>query len=236
VRPLIGISAHQATVKDGELEVVHHVASIAYVKAVRKAGGVPVLLPLVEPDDAEMLLERIDGFLVTGGADVDPANYGAEPDPMTIRTDPVRDATDIALCRLAVDRDVPTLAICRGVQVLNVALGGTLVQHVPDHFDVPNYNETVHKVTVEPDSVLAEWVGATDVGVNTLHHQAIDEVAGPLRRVAIADDGTTEGVESSTSRRVVGVQWHPELLRHRPEHLALFESLVRMASDARVPG
>lgn len=228
MRPLIGIAAHQALVKEGEIEAFHQVVNLAYVKAVRKAGGVPVLLPLIERDDASGLLDRVDGLLMTGGGDVDPATYGAEPDPLTERVDAERDARDIALCRLAVERDVPTLAICRGSQVLNVALGGTLVQHIDKHFDIDRYNETVHDVDVDPSAKLSQWIGTAAVGVNTLHHQAIAKVGDGLRVVAHAGDGTIEGIEAEGSR-VVGVQWHPELLRHRAEHLALFGSLVRLA-------
>jgi putative glutamine amidotransferase len=230
MRPLIGISTHQALVGDGEIRALHHVTNVAYVKAVRKAGGVPVLLPLVEPDDAPGLLERVDGFVLTGGVDVDPAAYGAMAQPETVETDPARDALDIALCKIAVDRDVPTLAICRGVQVLNVSLGGTLVQHLDHHFDVPRYNESVHRVKVDPDSALATWVGTDVLEVNSLHHQAVETVGPRARVVAGAEDGTVEGIEVAGSDRVLGVQWHPEMLRHRPEHLALFQTLARLAS------
>ena len=230
MRPLIGISAHQVLVGDGDVQTFHEVVSVAYVKAVRKAGGVPVLLPVVDPDDAPGLLERVDGLLMTGGGDVDPASYGADSvDPRTNGVDPSRDARDIALCRAAVERDVPTLAICRGSQVLNVALGGTLHQHVDKHFDIDRYNEFVHDVEVDADSTLSSWLGSTSLGVNTLHHQATATVGADARIVARADDGTIEGVEAIGSR-AVGVQWHPEMLRHRPEHLALFEALVRLGA------
>jgi putative glutamine amidotransferase len=228
LRPLIGISAHQTLVTEGEIEAFHQVVNVAYVKAVRKAGGVPVLLPVVDPDDARGLLDRVDALLMTGGGDVDPSNYGAAPDPLTSRVDRSRDERDIELCRSAVERGLPTLAICRGSQVLNVALGGTLVQHVDKHFDMDRYNEFVHDVEVDGSSTLADWLGATALGVNTLHHQAVASTGPDVRVVAHADDGTIEGVEVGSA---VGVQWHPELLRHRPEHLALFESLVRRASS-----
>ena len=228
MRPLIGIAAHQALVKEGDIEAFHQVVNVAYVKAVRKAGGVPMLLPLIEPDDAAGLLDRVDGLLMTGGGDVDPATYGSELDPLTERVDAQRDVRDIELCRIAVGRDLPTLAICRGSQVLNVALGGTLVQHIDKHFDIDRYNETVHDVDVDPSATLSQWLGAPTVGVNTLHHQAIDRVGDGLKVVAHAGDGTIEGIEAEGAR-VIGVQWHPELLRHRAEHLALFESLVRLA-------
>ena len=230
MRPIIGISAHQALVGDGEVETIHEVVSVAYVKAVRKAGGVPMLLPVVDPDDAAGLLERVDGLLMTGGGDVDPASYGAASvDPRTSGVDPSRDARDIALCRTAVERDLPTLAICRGSQVLNVALGGTLVQHVDKHFEISRYNELVHDVEIDGSSTLASWLEATALGVNTLHHQASATVGRDARIVARADDGTIEGIEA-IGARAVGVQWHPEMLRHRPEHLALFEALVRMGA------
>jgi putative glutamine amidotransferase len=227
MRPLIGISAHKTMVKDGDVAVIHHVVSQAYVKAVRKAGGTPVLLPVVEPDDAAALLERIDALLMTGGGDVDPANYGETPDALTARVDPERDTHDIALVREAVEREVPTLAICRGSQVLNVALGGTLVQHIDEHFDLDRYNETVHSILIEPESRLARIIGDTDLGVNTLHHQAISDAAPNARVVAHATDGTIEAIEFGSA---LGVQWHPELLRHRPEHLSLFRALVERVS------
>lgn len=229
MQPLIGISAHQVLVAEGEIEAFHQVVNSAYVKAVRKAGGVPVLLPLVDPDDAARLLDRVDGLLLTGGGDVDPSNYAAQADPLTSRVDPARDERDLALCRIAVERDLPTLAICRGSQVLNVALSGTLVQHVDDHFDMERYNEPVHRVEVNPGSALASWLGTSRLSVNTLHHQAVAKVGSDLKVVARAEDGTVEGIEADGSDRIVGVQWHPELLRHVPEHLALFQALVRLA-------
>jgi len=231
MRPLIGISAHQVLVREGETEAFHHAVNTAYIKAVRKAGGVPVLLPVIDAaDDVDEVLQRVGGLVMTGGGDVDPENYGAEPDPRTTRVDPTRDAHDIALCRAAIERDVPTLAICRGSQVLNVAVGGTLVQHLDRHFDIDRYNEAVHDVDVEPSSTLADWTRATRLGVNTLHHQAV-AVPGPdASVVAHAADGTIEAIEVD-GKPVVGVQWHPELMRHRPEHLALFQSLVRLAAS-----
>ncbi len=230
MRPLIGISAHQSLVTEGEIEAIHEVVNVAYVKAVRKAGGVPVLLPVVDPEDAGGLLERVDALLMTGGGDVDPTSYGADAHPMTSRVDATRDARDVALCRIAVERDLPTLAICRGSQILNVALGGTLVQHIDDHFALDRYNETVHDVEIDGSSLLSGWTGTKDLGVNSLHHQSVDAVASGMKVVARASDGTIEGIEAEGSR-AVGVQWHPELLRHRPEHLALFESLVRLGAE-----
>ena len=231
MQPLIGISAHQILVGEGDVEAFHHAVNSAYIKAVRKAGGVPVLLPVIdEKTDIEMLLGRVDGLVMTGGGDVDPASYGAEREPLTERVDPVRDVHDIAFCRSAVERDVPTLAICRGSQVLNVAMGGTLVQHIERHFDVARYNESVHDVDIEASSTLAQWTGSTRIGVNSLHHQAVATAGSDTKITAYATDGTIEAVEVP-GKPVVGVQWHPELIRHRPEHLALFQKLVSLASS-----
>lgn len=227
--PLIGITAHQKLVDEEGYRVVHHVTGSSYVRAVRKAGGLPVLLPMVEPDDAPGLLDRVDGVVFTGGDDVDPSFYGAEPHPRLGPTDRLRDELELALCRLAVERDVPTLAVCRGCQVLTVALGGELVQHIDHHFEIDRYNQSIHKVSVEPDSVLARWLGRSEIEVNSLHHQAAASAGPEARITARADDGTVEAVEPSSTSHVVGVQWHPELLRHRQEHLALFQGLVAAA-------
>ena len=165
---------------DGSL---HYVVSAPYVKAVRKAGAVPVLLPVVDPDDAASVLDMVDALIVTGGGDVDPTNYGAAPDPMLGPIDLVRDAADLAITRAAVDANVPTLATCRGIQVLNVAMGGTLVQHVDEHMRIDMYNEDVHAVDIDPASRLATILGTEALGVNSMHHQVIDRLgSGRARR------------------------------------------------------
>ena len=228
--PLIGITAHTSLVADGSgVEVLHDVAHVAYVKAVRKAGGLPVLLPMGNAADALAVLARVDAVLVTGGDDVNPDRYGAPAAPETKPADPALDDFEIALIAAAVRDDRPLLCVCRGIQVLNVALGGTLQQHVDDHFDLPNYNQGVHHVHLEAGSMLAKVMGATEVDVNSLHHQVLDVLAPQLIAVGRDDDGLVEGVEVEGSGFALGVQWHPELLRHRPEHLALFEALVAAA-------
>jgi putative glutamine amidotransferase len=228
--PLIGITAHTSLVADGTgVEILHHVAQIAYVRAVRKAGGIPVLLPVGDADDAEASLGRVDALLVTGGDDVNPDRYGAVAAPETKAVDPALDDYEIALTRAAVRDNRPMLCICRGIQILNVALGGTLQQHYDGHFDLANYNEGVHDVHLEPGSMLAKVMGATDVSVNSLHHQALDVLAPQLVAVGRSDDGLVEGVDVEGCCFALGVQWHPELLRHRPEHFALFEALVAAA-------
>jgi putative glutamine amidotransferase len=232
--PLVGITAHVSLVDDGDgVEVLHHVTNVAYTKAIRKAGGVPVLLPMGTAADAETCLARVDALLVTGGDDVNPDRYDAEPAPETKAADPARDDFEIALIAAAVRDDRPMLCVCRGIQVLNVALGGTLQQHCNDHFDLAQYNARVHDVRIAPGSMLAKAMGATEVAVNSLHHQALDVLASQLVAVGHSDDGLVEGVEVEACSFALGVQWHPELLRHRPEHLALFEALVAAGTQPR---
>ena len=194
--PLVGITAHVSLVDDGDgVEVLHHVTNVAYSKAIRKAGGIPVLLPMGTATDAETCLARVDALLVTGGDDVNPDRYLAEPAPETKAADPARDDFEIALITAAVRDDRPMLCICRGIQVLNVALGGTLQQHYDGHFDLQNYNEGIHDVHLEPGSMLAKAMGTTQVAVNSLHHQALDVLAPRLVAVGHTDDGLVEGVE-----------------------------------------
>ena len=234
-RPVrIGITAHMEMVVPAEGDgSLHYVVSVPYVKAVRKAGAMPVLLPVVDPEDAAAMLEIVDALIITGGADVDPVNYNAPADPRLGATDPVRDAADLAITRAAVDSNVPTLATCRGIQVLNVAMGGSLVQHVDEHMRVDMYNEDVHDVEIDPTSRLATILGTAAMGVNSMHHQVIDRLGTGVRAVAHNHDGHIEAIELDTAPAVLGVQWHPELLRHRGDHLALFEDLVRQVCARR---
>jgi putative glutamine amidotransferase len=230
--PVVGIAAHQVLVDESGFTLLHFAAAVPYVKAVRRAGAIPVILPVIDPDDRNELdavLDAVDAVIVTGGCDVEPSLYGETQAPETGPIDPVRDATEIALCRAVIKRDQPTLCVCRGIQVLNVALGGTLVQHVPEHSRDDRYNDTVHEVTLEAGSRIAKALGRSSLGVNTLHHQTIDRLGDRARAVAWADDGTVEAIEVEGAPHVLAVQWHPEMLRHRPEHLALFQQLFALA-------
>jgi putative glutamine amidotransferase len=224
----IGITAHLELVtgEDGNGSL-HYVVSAPYVKAVRKVGALPVLLPVVEPDDAVAMLDLVDALVITGGCDVDPTNYGAPAEPGLGPTDLVRDAADLAITRAAVQANTPTLATCRGIQVLNVAMGGTLVQHIDDHMRIDMYNQAAHGVDIDQGSRLAKILGTEVVGVNSLHHQVIDRLGAGVRAVAHNHEGQIEAIELDDAPAVLGVQWHPELLRHRDDHLALFEDLVR---------
>jgi putative glutamine amidotransferase len=230
MKPRIGVTTTPETIDGRPVEQVNQV----YVDAVVQAGGIPFILPVLEPADAELALLAVDGLLLTGGGDVDPACYGAAPVPEVYGVDPRRDAFEAALVVAAARASLPVLGICRGSQILNVALGGTLHQHVPavtghDHCLRDLAYELVHDVSVARHSLLAATVGSDDVGVNSLHHQAVDRVGAGLRIVAWAEDGIVEGIESDGFGRFLGVQWHPELLTDHAPHARLFRWLVTEA-------
>lgn len=224
----IGVVGHiGAVIGEEDVAVDHFMAATAYVKAVHRAGGTPLVLPVVDPKDVDALLDAVDAVVITGGCDVDPASYGHDPDDRLGPIDPRRDASDLAIARAVVARNLPTLAVCRGVQILNVALGGTLTQHVDDHMRLDQYNIDAHTVKIDAQSRLAQIVGTHTLGVNTLHHQVLDELGNGVHAVAHNEHGHTEAVEIDGASNVLGVQWHPEFLRHRAEHLALFAQLIR---------
>ena len=215
--------------------------SATYIRGVEEAGGLPLLLPFADDTTAPRILDGLDGLVMTGGRDVDPANYGREPDG-AVEWDAAADASDTALIRAALAVDLPTLYICRGIQILNTVLGGTLHQHIwgssADHPSLPRTGDALvdaevriahrHLVSAAEGSRLAGIFGATEIETNSLHHQSLDEVAVDLTVVGRSGDGQVEAIESP-GRRLVGVQWHPE--RQLDEgHDALFEWLVAEAS------
>lgn len=235
MKPVVGISSHPRVVETATGPALLHTASRFYVEGVERAGGIPVILPVLDPDAVADLLPSLSGILLTGGGDVAPSRYGAMPVAETHNVDPLRDAFEISLIRAAIASDMPLLATCRGMQVLNVAMGGSLVQHVPhatgqDHDRADRWKEAVHQVKIEPDSHLAEALGATQVAVNSIHHQAVDQAAPGTRAVAWAEDDTVEAIEVPGSPHVVAVQWHPELLEDWPEQQGLFRQLVEHAA------
>jgi putative glutamine amidotransferase len=215
-----------------------HVLREDYVRSVDKAGGMAVLLPPGEPSDAPRLLDRIDGLLLSGGADVDPALYGHTPHPGLGRVVRARDDFELALCREALERDLPILAICRGQQVLNVATGGTLVQDIPsliagaaDHDPPTQRWSPVHEVDLLQGSRVRAILGRERVAVNSFHHQAVDALGqGLVVSARSVVDGVVEGVEDPRRRFVLGVQWHPEAFWREPDTFGpLFEALVGAA-------
>jgi putative glutamine amidotransferase len=218
--PLIALSA--GTKEIGGLMRVR--LNEAYVEAVRAAGLTPLVLPPLDPRELDAVASVVSGVVLTGGEDVDPAEYGAERGPQTTSVHPRRDKCELALVKLAHERRLPTLAICRGIQLVNVALGGTLVQDIPsecpsaiDHDQSKEREMRVHDVSIEPHSMLATAVGETRISVNSSHHQAIGRVADGLRVTARAPDGIIEGAEwTRDDWWMLAVQWHPEELVRDP--------------------
>lgn len=225
-RPLIGLTTYAERAQCQVWDTDFALLPFNYVAAVSGAGGVPVLLPPVE-HGADEVIESLDGLVISGGADVDPAAYDQRPHPATRNTRPGRDQWEVRLLDRALARDLPVLGVCRGAQVLNVALGGSLHQHLPDvvsheaHRPEPAVFGTT-RVRLAEGSLAAEILG-TDSKVPCYHHQALDRIAGELVASGWAEDGTVEAVELPARRFVLGVQWHPE---QDPADPRLFKALV----------
>jgi putative glutamine amidotransferase len=218
----------------GGMGVTQPIATVGrcYLDGVVAAGGLPLVLPALATDAAPEVVAGLDGLVLTGGGDIDPARYGQPADPACGLPEPERDAWELALVGAARHAGIPVLGICRGIQVLAVAFGGTLIQDLPTHGvaghdQEDRASEVVHEAAVVEGSRLHRIVGAGPVAINTLHHQAVDPrgLGAGMVVTATTADGVVEGVEVP-GEPVVGVQWHPELLLGRPEHQALFDWVV----------
>ncbi len=232
MRPLIGITSYAEEVRMGVWTEEAAVVPLAYVRAVEHAGGRPLVIPPVE-EGLEETLDALHGVIFSGGGDLDPGLYGAEPHGETDTPKPWRDEAEMRMLEAALARDMPVLAICRGSQLLNVVHGGDLVQHLPEvvgherHKHEPGaYSD--HSVQVASDSKLGELVGG-HAPVKSHHHQGMGRIGEGLREVAWADDGVVEGLEDPAKRFAVGVLWHPE----EGEDFALFKGLVEEARRYR---
>jgi len=207
-----------------------------YANAVTRAGGTPLLVPHVDPGDIDTLIERADALLLSGGGDLHPASYGGSDTGLSHDTDLNADRTEIALVQSAARAGLPVLAICRGMQVLNVAFGGSLHQEITQlggiHQPLPEAPEEIlafrHPVSTLEGTRLARILGPGERPVNSIHHQAVDRVAPGFRVSAVAPDGVIEGMEYDGAWDVVGIQWHPEKTGEEQE-MALFEALVEQA-------
>lgn len=229
VRPKIGLTTYWQEASWGVWNSPAAIVPGKYVTGVVAAGGTPILLPPIGTD--ESVLDALDGLIVVGGVDVDPANYGAEPHARTA-AQPERDDHDIRLTRAALDRGVPLFAICRGAQILNVALGGTLYQHVPDLLPESRYQPSpgvfgTVEFTTEPGSLTAGLLGESATSP-CYHHQSVDRLGQGLRATAWAPDGTIEAVECTRAPGwALGVQFHPE---ENPEDARLFNGFIEAAT------
>jgi gamma-glutamyl-gamma-aminobutyrate hydrolase PuuD len=231
-KPVVGITTYVEPARWGAWELEAALIPYAYVQAVERAGARVLLVPPSE-DGVEETLDALDGLLLSGGSDLDPETYGADAHPATNGLRPERDRAELALLEGALVRDMPVLAVCRGFQVLNVARGGDLVQHLPDVVGDEKHREVAgsfsdHSVRIEDGSKLGAVLG-DQAPVKSSHHQGVGAVGRGLREVAWADDGTVEALEDPEQRFAVGVLWHPEA----GDDMKLFEALVAEARAYR---
>ncbi len=231
-RPVVGITTYLTRASWGYWNVDAALIPASYVRAVERAGGLPVLVPPLEQDAGDVL-DAVDGLVFSGGSDLDPELYGAEPHAETTGVHPERDRFELELLGSALERDLPVLAICRGSQVLNVALGGDIVQHLPEVVGHEEHKEVAgvfseHDVDLVPGSRLGAILGDR-APVKSHHHQGYGRLGRGLHEAARAHDGTIEALEDPTKRFTLGVLWHPE----EGEDMALFENLVAAAADYR---
>jgi putative glutamine amidotransferase len=242
VRPVIGITAWPAPVTSEHITVAVQAVPDNYLELLDFVGLAALPLPVNgSPERAADLAARVDGLLLTGGGDVDPAAYAARQRPQTAGVDRRRDDVEIELVRLACQRGQPILGVCRGIQLLNVALGGTLVQDLPTddpphpgHMVVETWDGATHPVRPEPGTLLHRLLGP-EMAVNSLHHQAVDVVAPGMRVAARAPDGVIEAIEDTGPQFVMGLQWHPEMLGLGHPSVAVFRQFAAAVVAASSP-
>jgi gamma-glutamyl-gamma-aminobutyrate hydrolase PuuD len=235
-RPLIGITSYAQPARWGAWDLPAALVPYYYVESVEHAGGRALIVP-PSTEAVDETLDVLDGVVFSGGIDIDPARYGAERHEATDPAQEHRDAGELALLGRALERDIPTLAVCRGFQLLNVLRGGDLVQHLPEQVGHDGHRETLgvfseHPVEVLEGTRLAAIIGARHEGVKSSHHQGVGRVGEGLVETAWSDDGALEGIEDPSKRFAVGVLWHPEM----EEDKRLFAALVdeaRRYRDAR---
>ncbi|NPV84905.1 MAG: gamma-glutamyl-gamma-aminobutyrate hydrolase family protein [Anaerolineae bacterium] len=238
--PLIGVTASRSETKS---DLPRAQVNETYIQALLQAGGTPLILPVgLSEEHLLPLCSSLDGFLLTGGADIDPALFGGQPHAEVYGIDHARDRMEIALTRLCAQNNIPLLAICRGIQVMNVALGGTLYTHIADqlpnalrHDWYPNFarDRLSHRVRIEKDSQLYRILGSETLEVNSLHHQGVAKVAPGLLASAFSPDQLVEALELRGHPFAIGVQWHPEELTAHLPMRALFNAFIQAASSSR---
>jgi len=242
--PLIGVStsemrapARTHALPESEPPMRELALGLSYPRSVERSGAIPVVLPPMELANVEALLDRLSGLMISGGPDVHPSAYGAQPDPALGPTEPDLDAFELELIRRADERGMPILGICRGEQLLNVARGGTLVQDIPtalgsgvEHRQEQPGRIPTHDLVVASGSRLEGVLGREARDVNSFHHQCVQRLGRGLRPVAWAPDGVVEAIEAPDRDFVVGVQWHAESLAEREDHVGLFGAFVAAAA------
>jgi putative glutamine amidotransferase len=238
-RPVVGVTSIPKEAMSGFGPNPHETVPEFYLRMLAQAGAAPIVLP-VHAGWSDEVRSVLDAVVLTGGGDVDPTAYGQEPAPTVYGVDSSRDEVEFRLVRWAVDGGIPLLAVCRGVQAMNVALGGTLVQDIAtevpgalDHVRTDHHEGPVHAVRIESDSLLADLLGSDAAEVNSMHHQAVESAGENVRVVATAPDGVVEGIEVRGAGFALGVQWHPECLGREDPSFGIFEGLVRAAASRR---
>lgn len=233
-KPIIGIGSdvHHA---EGERDSAF--AYMTYIESIRQAGAIPVVIP-PQPENAAEVVEQLDGILLAGGEDCDPALYHEERHPTVTHTmEPRRQSNDFALAKAARERGIPTLGVCLGMQMMNVAAGGSLVQDIDSAVDTEiqhasrPQNRARHDVLIEQGTQLAEILPAVELNVNSSHHQAVGKLGEGLRITAYAPDKVVEGLEDPRHPFYVGVQWHPEDMKGEGSAAALFDAFIRAARE-----
>jgi len=234
-RPLIGITSYAQPARWGAWELPSALVPLYYVESVEQAGGRALVVP-PSSDGVDETLDVLDGVVFSGGIDIDPAAYGAERDPRTDPAQTQRDAGELALLERALERDVPTLAICRGFQLLNVLRGGDLVQHLPETVGHDGHREVLgrfseHPVDVKDGTRLSRILGTRHEAVQSSHHQGVGRIGDGLVEAAWAEDGSLEGLEDPDKRFAVAVLWHPEMEEDKRLFSALVEEAVRYRAE-----
>jgi putative glutamine amidotransferase len=230
-KPVIGITS--SVVDHGDIPSVH--VHQKYISSVIQGGGIPVVIPLVDDEAAKTLVSKCDGFILSGGEDVDPHSYGEDPDPMLRKTNGARDQMELSVVKYAEESKKPVLGICRGIAMLNAALGGTVMQDIESqyedpikHYQTADRPDPTHVVEVSQGSELARIFGTDSVRVNSMHHQAVGTLADTLSATATAPDGIVEGLEGTYEDwYVLAVQWHPEEMAAEDEAMhKLFKTFI----------
>ena len=233
MKPLIGIPGDTQIEGDS----IRYLAYASYVRAVQRAGGAPIMIPLgLDDDTLRAIFARLDGLLIQGGDDVHPNEYGEALESFCGKIDPARDAAELGLLRWAFEKNMPTLGVCRGIQMMNVAAGGTLYQDIdaqlPGSLHHPHIKGNAsdfraHGIDIDTSSRLAQAIGTTSIQVNSRHHQAVKQVAPGFRVIARAPDGIVEGMESTNGHFALGVQFHPEnMIDSDTRMLGIFRALI----------
>ena len=239
-KPLIGITSYPRNKKD------RFISPAAYLDAVADAGGIPVILPSDPIANPEDQLQKLDGIVLSGGGDICASFYGEAAHELLAFVNKKRDKYEMALAKLAAEFNAPTLAICRGIQIVNVVFGGTLHQHIPDNYgdevmhrslDFKRRTKTRHLVSIDPNSKLSEFMGECEIECSSFHHQSVKELAPGFKAVAWSPDNVIEAIESDKFQKLISVQWHPEYNSAESKvQQRLFDVLIEMADDRYMAG